>query len=154
PWDLDRRDARVFILQPFQTRESSGWYRGTADAVAQNWDVIEESRVRRILVLPADHVYKMDYRALAHTHQERGARVTLGVAEVPAEETSRFGMVTLGDGGRVTGLEEKLRATASRHASMGVALFEAEVLRDALQRKPVDLTLDVLQPLIESGERV
>src|SRR5262245_13074627 len=83
PWDLDRRDARVFILQPFLTRESSGWYRGTADALAQSWDLIEESRVRRVLVLPGDHVYKMDYRALARTHEERGARVTIAVAEVP-----------------------------------------------------------------------
>ena len=71
-WDLDRRNARVLILQPFLTRESSGWYRGTADAIAQNWDVIEESRARRVLVLPGDHVYKMDYRALATTHAERG----------------------------------------------------------------------------------
>ena len=154
PWDLDRRDARVFILQPFLTRESSGWYRGTADALAQNWDLIEESRVRRVLVLPGDHVYKMDYRTLAHTHAERGARVTIGVAEVPAEESRRFGMVTVGDGGRVVALEEKPSATDSRHASMGVVLFETEVLRDALARKPIDLTLDVLRPLIESGERV
>ncbi len=154
PWDLDRRDARVFILQPFLTRESSGWYRGTADALAQNLDVIIESRARRVLVLPGDHVYKMDYRALARTHLERGARVTLAVTEVPPEETRRFGMVTLAEGGRVVALDEKPPASASRLASMGVLLFEVEVLLEALARKPIDLTLDVLRPLIESGERV
>jgi glucose-1-phosphate adenylyltransferase len=153
-WDLDRRDARVFILQPYLTRESSGWYRGTADAVAQNWDVVEESRARRVLVLPGDHVYKMDYRSLAETHEERGASVTIAVAEVPSEETGRFGMLTLGDGGRVVALDEKPSATASRVASMGVILFEADLLGAALARRPVDLTLDVLRTLIESGERV
>src|SRR5262245_13173343 len=153
-WDLDRRNARVLILQPFLPRESSGWYRGTADAIAQNWDVIEESRARRVLVLPGDHVYKMDYRALAATHVERGARVTIAVTEVPAEETGRFGMVTLGDGNRVVALEEKPVSTTSRTASMGVALFETDVLREALERRPVDLTLEVLRPMVEAGERV
>ena len=154
PWDLDRRDARVFILQPFLTRESSGWYRGTADALGQNRDLIEESRVRRVLVLPGDHVYKMDYRERARTHEERGARVTIAVTPVRAEETRRFGMVTVADGDRVVALDEKPPATSSRLASMGVVLFEADVLLEALDKKPVDLTLDVLQPMIESGERV
>src|SRR5688572_11515711 len=86
PWDLDRRDARVLILQPYMTREHAGWYRGTADAVALNWDVIEESRARRVLVMPGDHVYKMDYRTLAHTHEQKGAAVTLAVATVAAED--------------------------------------------------------------------
>jgi len=154
PWDLDRRDARVFILQPFLTRESSGWYRGTADALAQNRELIEESRVRRVLVLPGDHVYKMDYRELARTHEERGARVTIAVTGVPAEETRRFGMVTLADGDRVIALDEKPPATASLLASMGVVLFDADLLLEALEKRPVDLTLDVLRPMIESGERV
>ena len=154
PWDLDRREARVLILQPFLTRESSGWYRGTADALAQNWQVIEESRARKVLVLPGDHVYKMDYRALARTHDERGARVTIAVTEVAEEETGRFGMVTLSEGDRVSSFDEKPRATTSRTASMGIALFETEVLREALERRPVDVALEVLGPMIEAGERV
>jgi glucose-1-phosphate adenylyltransferase len=154
PWDLDRRDARVFILQPFLTRESSGWYRGTADALEQNRDVILESRAKRVLVLPGDHVYTMDYRELARTHVERGARVTIAVTEVPAEETRRFGMITLAEGERVVALDEKPRSTESRLASMGVVLFDADVLLEALAKRPVDLTLDVLRPMIEAGERV
>ena len=107
-----------------------------------------------MLTLPGDHVYKMDYRALARTHVERGARVTIAVKEVPAEETRRFGMVTVGDGGRVVSLEEKPPETTSRLASMGVVLFDVDLLRDALEKKPIDLTLDVLRPLIAAGERV
>jgi glucose-1-phosphate adenylyltransferase len=154
PWDLDRRDARVLILQPYLTREHAGWYRGTADALALNWDVIEESRAGRVLVMPGDHVYKMDYRALAETHEQKGAAVTIAVAPVAAEDVRRFGMVRLGEGGRVTSLEEKPETTVSRTASMGVALFETEVLAEVLRARPVDLTLDVLRPLIAAGERV
>ncbi len=153
-WDLDRRDARVLILQPYLTREHAGWYRGTADALAQNWNVIVEARVRRVLVLPGDHVYKMDYRPLFETHERRRAAVTLAVTPVPPEETRRFGMVTLGPDDRVTGLEEKPQSSDSRIASMGIILFETDVLGQALAAEPVDLAIDVLRPLAAAGERV
>ena len=154
PWDLDRRIGGVSILQPYMTREHAGWYRGTADAVAQNWDRIEDSRVARVLVLSGDHVYKMDYRALLQTHEQNAAAVTLAVTPVPPGECHRFGMVTLGPDGSVRGLEEKPAATSARLASMGIYLFESEVLAEALRGHPVDLVLDVLRPLIEAGERV
>jgi glucose-1-phosphate adenylyltransferase len=56
-WDLDGREPGVVILQPYMTRDHAGWYRGTADAIAQNWDAVEESRADRVLVLSGDHVY-------------------------------------------------------------------------------------------------
>src|SRR6266542_5378338 len=60
PWDLDRRSGGVVILQPYQTRSHAGWYRGTADAIAQNWDWIEQQRPERVLVLSGDHIVRMD----------------------------------------------------------------------------------------------
>ena len=153
-WDLDRRDARILILQPYLTREHSLWYRGTADAVARNWDVVEEARVQRVLVLPGDHVYKMDYRPLFESHAQHGAAVTLAVAPVPGSETNRFGMVTLDSDDRVRRLEEKPAASQSQTASMGIALFEVDALARALARPVVDLATDVLAPLIESGTHV
>ena len=153
-WDLDRRDARVLILQPYLTREHSLWYRGTADAVARNWDVVEEARVSRVLVLPGDHVYKMDYRPLFESHAHSGAAVTLAVAPVPSEESPRFGMVTLGAGDRVTRLDEKPAVSQSQMASMGIALFDVQTLASALARPVVELATDVLAPLIDSGVHV
>jgi glucose-1-phosphate adenylyltransferase len=153
-WDLDRRDARVLILQPYLTREHSLWYRGTADAVARNWDVVEEARVNRVLVLPGDHVYKMDYRPLFESHARHGAAVTLAVAPVPFEESRRFGMITLADGDRVTRLDEKPAVSTSHWASMGIALFDVRTLAAALARPVVDLATDVLVPLIEAGVHV
>lgn len=154
PWDLDRRGGGVVILQPYLTRNSAGWYRGTADAIAQNWDAIEDAASDRVLVLSGDHVYRMDYRALLATHEQHGAAVTLAVTRVPPEQTRRFGMVTVGPEGRVTALDEKPDEASTPFASMGIYLFESQVLREMLRGRPVDLVLDVLRPLIASGARV
>ncbi len=153
-WDLDGREPGVVILQPYLTREHARWYRGTADALAQNWDAIEDSRAERVLVLSGDHVYKMDYRALVHPHERTKAAVTIAVLPVGPERTRRFGMATTDDEGRVVRFEEKPRQTDARLASMGVYLFETSVLREALRGSPVDLAVDVLQPLVAAGERV
>ncbi len=153
-WDLDGREQGVVILQPYLTRDHAGWYRGTADALAQNWDAIEDAGVDRVLVLSGDHVYKMDYRALAHLHERSNAAVTIAVLPVAPERSRRFGMVTTDEGSRVVGFEEKPERTEARLASMGVYLFEAAVLREALRGRPVDLALDVLRPLVNAGEHV
>jgi glucose-1-phosphate adenylyltransferase len=154
PWDLDRRQGGVVILQPYQTRNYAGWYRGTADAITQNWDYLEERRPERVLVLSGDHVYRMDYRALFLAHEQRGASVTIATTRVPADQTRRFGMVTTDRGGRVRTLEEKPERSSATHASMGVYVFEFDVLGEMLRSRPVDLVLDVLRPLVDAGERV
>jgi len=154
PWDLDRRQGGIVILQPYQTRSHAGWYRGTADAIMQNWDYLAEHRPDRVLVLSGDHVYRMDYRALFFEHEQRGAEVTLAVTRVPADQTRRFGMGTTDRGGRVRTLEEKPERSAATYASMGVYVFEYEVLRDMLEHHPVDVVLDILRPLVDAGARV
>ena len=154
PWDLDRRDGGVRVLQPYMTRDRAGWYRGTADALAQNWDVVDLDRVGRILVLSGDHVYKMDYRSLLLAHEQRNAAVTVAVTPKSAEQSRRFGWVELDRDHRIRGLEEKPATTELSHASMGIYVFESVVLREAMRGHPVDLVLDVLRPLIAAGERV
>jgi glucose-1-phosphate adenylyltransferase len=154
PWDLDRRSGGVLILQPYLTRSSAGWYRGTADSIAQNWDVIADRQPARILVLSGDQVYRMDYRALLETHIERRAAVTLAVTPVPPEQRRRFGMVTFGPDGRVRSLVEKPESAATPFASIGIYLFETEVLGEWLRGHPVNLVLDVLRPMLEAGERM
>ena len=154
PWDLDRRGGGVIILQPYQTRSHAGWYRGTADAITQNWNYLEEHRPERVLVLSGDHIYRMDYRALFLAHEQRGASVTMAVTRVPADQSRRFGMVTTDRGGRVRAIEEKPERSTSSNANMGVYVFEFEVLGEMLRTRPVDLVLDVLRPLVDAGERV
>jgi glucose-1-phosphate adenylyltransferase len=152
-WDLDRRDGGVRILQPYLTRDHAGWYRGTADALAQNWDIVDLDLVDRILVLSGDHVYKMDYRSLLLAHEQRSAAVTIAVAPKGAEQSRRFGWVRLDRDFRIRGLEEK-PTTELKHASMGIYVFESVVLREMMRGHPVDLVLDVLRPLIAAGERI
>ena len=154
PWDLDRRSGGIFILQPYQTRSHTGWYRGTADAIAQNWDWIEERRPERVLVLSGDHIVRMDYRPLIAAHTEREAAVTVAVTRVPAEETHRFGMVRMERDGRIRSIEEKPSRTDSALANMGIYLFETERLAELLRARPVDIVLDVLRPQVAAGHRV
>src|SRR5439155_7126563 len=154
PWDLDRRSGGVLVLQPYLTRSHMGWYRGTADAIAQNWDVIEEHRPARVLVLSGDHVYRMDYRSLFDTHQQHRAALTMAVARVPVEQSRRFGMARLDRDGRLLSLVEKPEHSTTPFASMGIYLFEFEVLGEWLRPRPVDLVLDVVRPMLEAGERV
>ena len=154
-WDLDRRGGGVVILQPYQTRSHAAWYRGTADAIAQNWDVIEDRRPARVLVLSGDHVYRMDYRALLGTHLQHRAAVTLAVTRVPPDQTRRFGMVTFDRDANVRTLVEKPERADTPWASMGIYLFEPAILGRYLRTgNPVNLVLDVLRPMLAAGERL
>ncbi len=154
PWDFDRRSGGVVILQPYMTRSTAGWYRGTADAIAQNWDVIESQMPPRVLVLSGDHVYRMDYRGLLLTHQQERAAVTIAVTRVPPEMSRRFGMATLSRDGRITELVEKPERADTPFASMGIYLFDTEVLGEMKDAQPVDMVLDVIRPLLAQGRRV
>ncbi len=154
PWDLDRRSGGVVILQPYQTRSHAGWYRGTADAIAQNWDWIEEHRPDRVLVLSGDHIVRMDYRPLVAAHEQHEAAVTVAVTQVPAHEAHRFGMVHVEPSGRIRSIEEKPQRTDAALANMGIYLFETERLAEMLRARPVDMVLDVLRPQVAAGHRV
>jgi glucose-1-phosphate adenylyltransferase len=88
-WDLDRQGGGVTLLQPYLGRESSDWYRGTADAVYQNLYYIEESRADQVLILAGDHIYKMNYDELI-AFTEKDADVTVAVHRMRPEEVSRF----------------------------------------------------------------
>ena len=88
PWDLDRLNGGVWMLQPYQGRLASDWYEGTADAIYQNLDFVRNARADYVLVLSGDHVYKMDYSILISFHQEKRADVTVATLRVSPEEAS------------------------------------------------------------------
>jgi glucose-1-phosphate adenylyltransferase len=133
PWDLDRTSGGgIHILQPYLGRESSDWYRGTADAVFQNVSYVEEQRADLVLILAGDHVYKMNYDAMLNFHLDMEADCTVALSEVPIEEASRFGIVTIDTSGRVVDFEEKPSAPKSNLISMGIYAFNREFLKDQL----------------------
>lgn len=158
PWDLDRSQGGVRLLQPYLGRgELGGWQQGTADAVRRNLDFVEEQRVDTVLVLAGDHIYKMDYRPMLRFHQEQQADVTVAVRGVSPFETYRFGIVTTDSDGRVTHLEEKPRRSRSTLASMGIYVFNYETLVARLTEEAVpprlDFGRDVL-PVIVQQDRI
>ena len=152
PWGLDRLEGGVRLLQPYGTRGMAAWYRGTADALLQNLNLLYGSRLT--LVLSGDAVYLMDYSELVRAHDESGAVLTMALKEVSPPESERYGMVTIADD-RVVQFEEKPRRTATRWASMGVYLFDTLSVRRRLEAATgPDLVFDVVMPMIEGREHV
>ena len=94
PWDLDRNVGGVKILPPYQGQNGADWYKGTANAIYQNMEFIEQYNCDYVLILSGDHIYKMDYAKMLDFHKEKGADCTIAVLEVPLEEASRFGIMS------------------------------------------------------------
>jgi glucose-1-phosphate adenylyltransferase len=155
PWDLDRSHGGVALLQPFIGRgRPRDWYRGTADAVMQNLDFIEDRDPELVLVLAGDHVYKMDYRPFLDLHREKEAEVTCAVRTVPIGEAHRFGILSVNGEGRVTDFVEKPATPPSNLVSMGVYVFSWPALRDLLTPERSDFGRHVLPWMVSEGRRV
>ena len=155
PWDLDRSRGGVTLLQPYLGRgRGRDWYRGTADAVLQNLDFIAQRDPELVLILAGDHVYKMDYRPFIALHRSSGADLTVGVRTVPLADASRFGILEVGEGGKVTHFTEKPEQPTSNLVSMGVYAFSWPLLREVLSSERVDFGRDVLPAMVQSGRNV
>jgi glucose-1-phosphate adenylyltransferase len=135
-WDFTGRNRGAHILPPFKGVTESDWYLGTADAVYQNLNFIEDNAPDLVLILSGDHVYRMDYQALIQYHLEKDADMTAVFKQVPLTEASRFGIARLSEederGGKLTGYSEKPDNPASPWASLTIYLFKTDVLIDAL----------------------
>jgi glucose-1-phosphate adenylyltransferase len=155
PWDLDRNTGGVKLLQPYIARgRVAEWYRGTADAVLQNLNVIEHDAGDIILVLAGDHIYKMDYQPFIAAHRRKRADVTIAVRRVPLAEASRMGILALDETDRVTEWQEKPKHPKSDLASMGVYVFSKRALRRWLNEERSDFGRDVIPAMLDGGARV
>jgi len=155
PWDLDRNNGGVRILQPYISRgRVAEWYRGTADAVLQNLNVIEQAPGDAVLVLAGDHIYKMDYQPFVAAHRRHRADVTIAVRRVPLADATRMGILAMDEAGRVVEWTEKPRQPKSDLASMGVYVFSKRALKQWLSDSRADFGHDVIPAMIEAGARV
>jgi glucose-1-phosphate adenylyltransferase len=134
PWDLDRTHRGVRLLQPFLGRSGSDWYRGTADAVYQNLPFAATRRDDLVLILSGDHVYRMDYRAMLEFHEAHEADATVGVFEVPLDQASSFGTLIVDGENRVVEFDEKPKKPRSTLVSMGIYVFERDILEQRLDQ--------------------
>ena len=146
-WGFMKAEMNEFIdLLPAQQRlDDESWYRGTADAVYQNIDIIESNGPKYIVILAGDHIYKMDYGRMLAYHVAKGAECTVGCIEVPLAEASAFGVMAVDNAWQITEFIEKPDNPPPMPghpgmalASMGVYVFNAQYLYDELRRDIAD----------------
>jgi glucose-1-phosphate adenylyltransferase len=135
-WGYLRGEFGEFCeIIPAQQQTGESWYRGTADSVYQNLNLIKEQRPKHVLILAGDHIYKMDYGPMIAYHVEKSADITVGVVEVPREQAREFGVLTGTEWNRVTRFTEKPQnpdpIPGRDHlalASMGIYVFNTRLL--------------------------
>lgn len=161
PWDLNRDfTGGVRIYTPFKARGASDWYLGTADAVQQNFRFIKQGTPEQVIILSGDHIYQMNYAAMAEFHREHQADLTMATIRVTLEEASRFGIVGVDGDNRVVSFVEKPDQPSSNLVNMGVYLFKTGVLDQALwedhgySASSHDFGKDILPRLVKQGARV
>jgi glucose-1-phosphate adenylyltransferase len=167
-WSYLRGEFGEFIeVVPAQQQLGPAWYRGTADAVHQNIELIVAHRPKHVLVLAGDHIYKMDYGPMIAYHVEKGADITVGVVEVPAAESRSYGVLTATEWNRVTRFAEKPATPdtlparpGSILASMGIYVFNMRLLESMLAEDAAretsehDFGKNVLPDAIAAGRQV
>ncbi|HQI48020.1 MAG TPA: sugar phosphate nucleotidyltransferase [bacterium] len=134
-WDLIGRSRSAKVLPPSTGIDDYDWYRGTADAVAQNMQFVHRYQAERLLVLSGDHIYRMNYAPMVAFHKEKKAHITIAMMRVPWEETRHFGIGITNKEQRIIEWEEKPEKAKSNLASMGVYVFDVEYLEDALAKR-------------------
>jgi glucose-1-phosphate adenylyltransferase len=145
-WSGFKSELGEFVeALPASQRTSGDWYKGTADAVYQNIDIIKVHTPKFVLILAGDHVYKMDYGAMLAYHLEEDADMTVGGVEVPLEEATALGVMTVDGSGSVLRFDEKPatpqpmpRSAERALASMGIYVFNTEFLYEELIRDAQD----------------
>lgn len=160
-WGLDARDSGVFVLPPREKADANlDVYRGTADAISQNIDFIDNYNPEYLLVLSGDHIYKMNYSKMLQYHKEKNADATIAVIGVPLKEASRFGIMNTDETGRIIEFEEKPANPKSNLASMGIYIFTWKTLRKLLladMKDPNshhDFGKDIIPTLLKEGRTI
>jgi len=138
PWDLDRLNGGVHVLPPYQKAKGSDWYKGTANAIYQNISFIERYDPKYVIILSGDQICKQDYSDFLRFHKEKNAEFSVAVMEVPWEEASRFGLMVAGEDDRITEFQEKPKNPKSNLASMGIYIFNWDILRKYLEEDEAD----------------
>ena len=133
PWGLNKTRSCAQVLPPYERHDKkSGWYKGTANAIYQNIDFIERYDPEYVVILSGDHIYKMDYAAMVEYHEKHEASCTIAVRNVSLSEASRFGILNTNPDNSIYEFEEKPKVPKSTNASMGIYVFNWNVLREAL----------------------
>ena len=161
PWGLNKTHSCAQVLPPYERHDKkSGWYKGTANAIYQNIDFIERFDPDYVVILSGDHIYKMDYADMVEYHEKNNASCTIAVRTVPLKEASRFGILNTNPDNSIYEFEEKPKKPKSTNASMGIYVFNWNVLRDALladeedENSSNDFGKNIIPGLLNAGHKM
>lgn len=160
PWDLDRAIGGVKILPPYQGKNGADWYKGTANAIYQNMQFIDLYSPDYVVILSGDHIYKMNYDEMLNYHKKMNADCTIAVIDVPIEEASRFGIMSVDEDNKIFKFEEKPKNPDSTKASMGIYIFSKDCLfkylnEDAADPKSSnDFGKNIIPAMLANGEKM
>ena len=132
PWDLDRLYGGVHVLPPYQKASGSDWFKGTANAIYQHISFIDRYNPEYVIILSGDQICKQDYNEFLQFHKAKNAEFSVAVMEVPWEEASRFGLMVTDENDKITEFQEKPKNPKSNLASMGIYIFNWDILRQYL----------------------
>ena len=166
-WNFFRAERNEFldVLPASQRDGTENWYKGTADAVTQNIDIVDSYNVDYVIILAGDHIYKMDYEIMLRQHFESQANVTVGCLTVPRADAAAFGVMATDKEGRITSFLEKPADPPGTPedpsvslASMGIYVFDWPYLRALLQKDALDPNSsndfgnDLIPQIVETGK--
>ena len=161
PWGLNKSLCCAQVLPPYERNDKkSGWYKGTANAIYQNIAFIDRYSPEYVVILSGDHIYKMDYAEMVDYHEKSGASCTIAVRDVPLAEASRFGILNTNPDNSIYEFEEKPAKPKSTNASMGIYVFNWDVLRQALiededdEKSSNDFGKNIIPKLLNAGHKM
>ena len=160
PWDLDRSDGGVHILPPYQSAKGATWFKGTANAIYQNIGFIDRYDPKYVIILSGDQICKQDYADFLRFHKEKGAEFSVAVMEVDWKEASRFGLMVADETDRITEFQEKPPVPKSNLASMGIYIFNWDVLKkyliedEADPNSKNDFGMNIIPALLRDGRKM
>ena len=160
PWDLDRLHGGVHTLPPYEQAKGTDWYKGTANAIYQNISFIDNYDPEYVIILSGDQICKQDYADFLRFHKEKGAEFSVAVMEVDWKEASRFGLMVADENDKITEFQEKPPVPKSNLASMGIYIFNWDVLKKYLEEDEADpnskndFGMNIIPALLRDGRRM
>lgn len=148
-WDFGRKQGGLYVFTPTMSADNGFWYRGTADCLYQNLDYLRSSHEPYVVIASGDGIYKLDYNKVLEYHIEKKADITVVVKKLDKDEdTSRFGVVSLDDDGRITSFEEKPIAASSNTISTGVYVIRRRQLIELIEKAAAEDRYDFVQDIL------
>ena len=155
-WDLDYTDGGIRFLTPYLKRDDIEWQKGTGHAVKQFFDFIEHYNCEYVLILPGDHIYKMDYNELIKAIEEDGSDLLIASTRLKQEDLHRFGLIETDETNHVISFIEKPDNPKTDLVSMGIYIFRKDVLEELLfnEKELLDFGSDIIPEAIIKNKKI